>query len=304
MEIKGITVRNDLLEEVAGITPEYPFTMHHADMRTTHIPWHWHEEVEFLYLRSGSMKVTTINQTYVFHQGEGLFTNSNILTSMEGYGEAPEIINESYLFHPIFLSGHFKSVFETKYVAPVIHDKRFDLIGFRGETQAQKKILSLLEKAPRILGVPDSEFHARNLFSEIWLLLIEEIRTLEKDHLPPKRIEQDRIQTMISYIQNHYMEHVSLADIAGAAAISTREGTRCFKNTIRRTPFEYLMDYRIEMAEKLLSDTEEPVTDIALKCGFSNGAYFSKIFKEYRKMTPGAFRKQKSNKKTADYHVS
>ena len=80
---------------------------------------------------------------------------------------------------------------------------------------------------------------------------------------------------MISYIQNHYMEHVSLADIAGAAAISTREGTRCFKNTIRRTPFEYLMDYRIEMAEKLLSDTEEPVTDIALKCGFSNGAYFS-----------------------------
>lgn len=38
MEIKGITVRNDLLEEVAGITPEYPFTMHHADMRTTHIP--------------------------------------------------------------------------------------------------------------------------------------------------------------------------------------------------------------------------------------------------------------------------
>ena len=210
---------------------------------------------------------------------------------MEGLDGTREIINESYLFHPVFLSGHFKSVFETKYVAPVIQDKRFDLIEFKGDTPAQTNILSLLRKAPRLLGHSDCEFQARNLFSEIWLLLIEEIQNREKNDKPLKRIEQDRIQTMISYIQNHYMEHVSLSDIAASAAISTRECTRCFKNTIRRTPFEYLQDYRIETAEKMLSDTDEPVIDIALKCGFSNGAYFSKVFKEYRKMTPGAYRK-------------
>lgn len=82
-----------------------------------------------------------------------------------------------------------------------------------------------------------------------------------------------------------------MSDIAASAAISTRECTRCFKNTIHRTPFEYLLDYRIDMAEKLLKNTDEPVLDIALKCGFTNSAYFGKIFKKQRKTTPGAYRR-------------
>ena len=47
---------------------------------------------------------------------------------------------------------------------------------------------------------------------------------------------------MLAYIQANYAEHMSLSDIAASAAISTRERTRCFKNTIHKTPFEYLMD--------------------------------------------------------------
>lgn len=299
MEIKGITVSSNQLEDVAGITPEYPFAMHHADMRTTHIPWHWHEEVEFSYIRSGSMQVTTVNQTYEFQQGEGFFINSNILAAMEASGDAPHVINESFLFHPVFLSGHFKSIFETKYVIPVIHDRRFDIIEFRGRTSAQKKILFLLKEVPHLQEEENSEFLTRNVFSEIWLLLIEEIHALEKERPSLKLIEQDRIQTMLSYIQHNYMEHISLSDIAASAAISTRECTRCFKNTIHRTPFEYLLDYRIDMAEKLLKNTDEPVLDIALKCGFTNSAYFSKVFREHRSITPGAFRK-KSRKAPAE----
>ena len=152
---------------------------------------------------------------------------------------------------------------------------------------------------PHIQEEENSEFLTRNVFSEIWLLLIEEIHALEKERPSLKLIEQDRIQTMLSYIQHNYMEHISLSDIAASAAISTRECTRCFKNTIHRTPFEYLLDYRIDMAEKLLKNTDEPVLDIALKCGFTNSAYFSKVFREHRSITPGAFRK-KSRKAPAE----
>lgn len=222
MEIRGITVSSDQLEDVAGITPGYPFAMHHADMRTTHIPWHWHEEVEFSYIRSGTMRVTTVNQTYEFRQGEGFFINSNILATMEACGDAPHVINEAFLFHPVFLSGHFKSVFETKYVTPVIRDRRFDIVEFRGSTPAQKKILTLLRKVPLIQDDENSEFLTRNLFSEIWLLLIEAIRLLKEQHTPLKSAAQDRIQTMLAYIQANYAEHMSLSDIAASAAISTR----------------------------------------------------------------------------------
>lgn len=210
----------------------------------------------------------------------------------EACGDAPHVINEAFLFHPVFLSGHFKSVFETKYVTPVIRDRRFDIVEFRGSTPAQKKVLTLLRKVPLIQDDENSEFLTRNLFSEIWLLLTEEICLLKEQHTPLKSAAQDRIQTMLAYIQANYAEHMSLSDIAASAAISTRECTRCFKNTIHKTPFEYLMDYRLDMAEKMLKNTEEPILDIAMKCGFSNGAYFGKIFKEQRGITPGAFRKR------------
>ena len=96
-----------------------------------------------------------------FSRAKVFFINSNILAAMEASGDAPHVINESFLFHPVFLSGHFKSIFETKYVIPVIHDRRFDIIEFRGRTSAQKNIQE----------EENSEFLTRNVFSEIWLLL-------------------------------------------------------------------------------------------------------------------------------------
>ena len=291
MEIQGISLKNNQLEEVAGITPEYPFVMHRTDMRTVHIPWHWHEEIEFGYVCSGAVRVTTVNSSYVFKKGEGYFINSNILACMENGDNSPQSIYETYLFHPVFLSGHFKSIFETRYIQPVIQDRRFDIIELKGMSSPQKNILSMLKKASSIQDEADCEFKTRNLFSEIWLELIREIRILENDKIPARLVEQDRIQTMLAYIQNHYDEHITLSDIAASAAVSERECTRCFKAAINRTPFEYLTDYRIETAEKHLKNTDDPIIDIALRCGFSNGAYFSKVFKEQRGVSPGTFRR-------------
>lgn len=291
MEIHSIHITNNQLEEVAGLTTEYPYIMHRTNMAQTQIPWHWHEEVEFGYLEQGNLEVRTVNQTYHFHSGEGFYINPNVLASMQSDSKNPNSIYCAHLFHPIFLSGHFKSIFETKYVAPVIQDKRFDLVELHGTTALQKTILSLLQKASVLQEQPDQEFQIRNLFSEIWLLLISEIELLKTKTLPIKPMEQERIQTMLSYIQQNYMHPISLEEIARSAAISSRECTRCFKHTIQKTPFEYLADYRIQAAEKELKNPQKTITEIALSCGFSNSAYFSKIFRERKGMTPGTYRK-------------
>ena len=79
--------------------------------------------------------------------------------------------------------------------------------------------------------------------------------------------------------------------IAAAAVVSKRECLRCFQSCIQRTPIEYLLDYRIQMAERLLRTTELPVTEIALQTGFSNSAYFTKVFRQLRGLSPSQFRK-------------
>lgn len=97
---------------------------------------------------------------------------------------------------------------------------------------------------------------------------------------------------MLTFIRQNYREKLSLEDIARSASISKSECLRCFRTGIDRTPFEYLQDYRIEMAERLLRTTDDSILDIALQTGFSNSAYFGKIFREVHGISPGIYRKE------------
>lgn len=286
-----IRVKENQLEEIEGLTTEYPYTMHHADLKDTVIPWHWHEELEFDYILNGSVQVKTINKSYVFKKNEAFFINTDILCTMSGEGSQQSTM-DSHLFHPIFLGGHFKSVFETKYLEPVLQNKKLEILEIRGENTRQQEILKRLKMLSYLQKKENSEFQTRNILSEIWLLLLEEIQKLRSSEVSTNLESQDRIQTMMSFIHNNYQEKISLEDIADSASVSKRECLRCFQNCIHKTPFQYLLDYRMEIAKRQLKTTEIPILDIALQSGFSNGAYFGKVFREICGETPGAYRKR------------
>ncbi len=287
-----LIIRSNNMQEIEGITAEYPYVLNHVDGIETRVPWHWHEELEFGYVLKGTLKVMVAGQTYVFREKEGFFINTDILHMMEADNPEEGAVWESYLFHSVFLTGHFRSVFETKYIEPVLKNKKTEILHFTQENYNQSKILEMLMKVSGYDEIKNQEFQIRNTFSEIWLLLMEEIAEQEKSPSKIKKISQERIQLMLGYIHMHYNEKITLEQIASAAFISTRECLRCFQNCIDKTPFEYLMDYRIQMAEKLLKSTALPVTDIALQTGFNSSAYFSKIFKQFRHMSPGDYRRQ------------
>ena len=284
MKIK--TTMNQM-EEIEGLDPSYPYTLHKVDLDHTTIPWHWHEELEFIFIVKGELKIHTSSCSYSFHENEGFFINTNVLCSLENITHCSI---ESHLFHSILLSGHFKSIFETKYLNPVLQNKKLEIVEFRGHTENQKKILKNLKEMSVLDSKENTEFQMRTLLSEIWLLMLEEIRTMEMKKTPSNSISQERLMTMMSYIQENYTQKLTLNDIAQSASLSTRECLRYFKNGIHESPFEYLINYRIEQAKKMLRLTNLPVTDIAFETGFSNGAYFSKIFKRECGKTPGNYR--------------
>ena len=192
-------IRNNQMEEVEGLHNEYPYAYHHADLQRTAVPWHWHEALELNFVESGCVKVYTPSQTQIFHAGEGFFTNSNVLVSMENMQDC--ILN-SHLFHPVFLSGHFKSVFETKYLNPVLLNRNLEIFPVRGENQNQKQMLGKLRQLARLQDTQDMEFQTRNLLSEIWLLLLEELKQPHNQPAPSKN--QDRILIMLAFLHAHY----------------------------------------------------------------------------------------------------
>ena len=283
---QNIQLNYNQRETVAGVTTEYPYSMHVADFKAGPIPWHWHEEVEFGYVLSGEIEITLANRAYHVRKNQGYFTNSNVLSRFSKVTDT--VLAHTHLFHPIFLSGHFKSIFETKYLDPVIHNKNIDALIFTGETSNQQKILQKLCQASALQHEENVEFQTRNLFSELWLLLLEEIK--EQPAHTVNFQNQERVQNMLTFIHAHYSEKLTLNDIAAAASVSTRECIRCFRNTIRQTPLEYVMEYRLNMAKRLLDDTEMSITDLSLQCGFSSNAYFGKIFREKYGITPLQYR--------------
>ena len=284
-----LQIKRNMMEEVEGLHNEYPYAFHHTDMRETTVPWHWHEALEFGYVVDGRVKVSTTTRTQTLQKGEAYFTNSNALIAVENIENC---ILDSHLFHPIFLSGHFKSVFETKYLNPVIQNKDIDLLCFRGETESQRKLLGKLRQLSQLQSQQDVEFQTRSLIGEIWLFLLSVIQEADSSVYRCAGKNQDRLLTMLSFIQENYAEKLALEQIADAASISTRECLRCFRESIRQSPMDYLIEYRVQVAKKLLETTNLSITEIALRCGFNSNSYFTKIFRRSCGKTPNAYRKE------------
>lgn len=288
-----LIIRSDHMQEVEGVSAQYPYTLNRADSAHIRVPWHWHEELEFSYVTAGSLRVSVSGHSYVFRQGEGFYINTNVLHTMESADPQKAVTWDSHMFHAVFLGGTYRSIFETKYLDPVLKNRKVELVEFRGETDNQRELLHLLQQVSREQDEEHREFLTRNTFSQVWLCLMREITELEQSSRFLKPVSQERIQIMLSYIHQHYNEKLTLEQIAEAAMVSKRECLRCFQTCIQKPPFAYLIDYRIQMAERLLTSSSLTVTQIALETGFNNSAYFTKIFKELRGITPSQYRSRK-----------
>lgn len=284
-----IRLNSSGLEDIEGLTVEYPYVLHRVDLRAVKIPWHWHEEVEFIYVREGSMRLQTAGKAWSFRKGEGFFINTNVLCSMDC--EEPCLV-DSHLLHKTFLGGHFKSIFETKYLDPVLKNRNLEILELRGDSERQQKLLARLREAARLQNEENTEFQTRNLFSEIWLLLLDEIAVLEYERPAVDSVHQERLQAMLAFIGHNYQRKLSLDEIAASAHVGRRECLRCFRNCMQKTPFEYLLEYRVEMSKKLLKNSRLSVMEAAAQAGFSSAAYYGKIFRRLCGMTPGEYRRQ------------
>ena len=251
-----ITDQNQV-EKIDGMTVEFPYCMHERNLTDFVVPWHWHEELELGYIEQGVSVIRTINQEYPVHQGNGFFINTNVVdTKINGSPGSPAL-EVNHIFHPIFIGGHFGSRITTKYLNPILQNQQIAVHIIRRGSKETDALLDQLVLLKEMNRKPNQEILIRNTLSDAWLLLLDEI---EKHFEAPQVIEterQTRIKSMLSYIHRNFGEKITLEEIAAAANISAREANRIFQKTVRQTPFEYLLSYRLSRAKELLSHWHE-----------------------------------------------
>ncbi len=96
----------------------------------------------------------------------------------------------------------------------------------------------------------------------------------------------------LAFVQEHYVENISIQDIAGAAGISEGHLRKCFRQELGVSVVEYLTSYRIERAKKLMESHAYKISEIYSLVGFTSSQYFSYVFKKTEGITPSEYLKQ------------
>lgn len=121
----------------------------------------------------------------------------------------------------------------------------------------------------------------------------EYIRNFTKDSMS----QNDVVEESVQYIAAHIREELTVTELASLVYVSPDYLSRLFKRKYKHSVSEYIMDYRIRLAARLLQDTELSLMEIAEQVGINNYSYFIKLFKRKYKMTPKNFRSSYLSKK-------
>ena len=259
---------------------------------------HWHQECEFLVLTEGKVLFTIEDRKYVMNPGDIVFINSNYLHM------AKNICGGVCSFYAIDFSYHvlnedIHSIFSKKFIRPILNDKyvfpEFMPVSEDEDKCWQKDISNYLHE---IGECPEHELEPfelmiRSRILAIWDILDKNcVRALKDNDIESRYSE--RLEPVISYIKENYAYEITLGELAAILPMSEGQFSRVFKQTMKLSPIQYLMRYRILQSCKLLQDTEKKIGEIANLSGFNNISYFNRVFLNTIGCTPKEYRENSS----------
>lgn len=290
----GLHMNRSYKELQAHGSPEFPcacYEQHYTDRPEDDIPWHWHEEIEIIYIASGRMTVMIPQETFTLEAGDCVIVNGNILH----YAIAtPECDLRSLVFHMSLVTGRDDSIYAAKYMRPLLSCPAFT--GYLVRKGTYDNVAKWFNQAHSALAEDTFgyEFTVRESLSRICLYLCRELAPQMDAQNTALSQDNLRARVMLSYMHDHYAENLSLADIAREADVSERECLRCFQKTIQQSPIQYLLKYRVmQGADMLVRSPAMSISEIASQCGFDSQSNFSKMFKRFYNCTPREYRKER-----------
>ena len=269
----------------------FPIAHYYDDISLHPVEWHWHEELEAGIILEGHAQVVIGPEKRILGPGEGFFVNSEVLHSV--YSEDPDSCKlNSFVFHPRLVGGSPDSVFWQKYVSPLLSADSLKGAFLQNNSDRSAEMLDAIQQIWQLCEQETTgyELEVRFRLSKLLLCLTDQLE--QTAEIPSEKLLRDsaRIKIMLQFIHEHYGEAITMEQISSSAMISTSETLRCFRITIGTTPIQYLKQYRIQKAAELLSSTTMKIADIGTQCGFQEMSYFSKVFREYKGVTPTDYR--------------
>ncbi len=142
-------------------------------------------------------------------------------------------------------------------------------------------------------GVDELSPAFSSLFFRELMLFIIRCEKYEENVVREIDVDNSVIQEIATYIYNNYEKNIYLEDVAIKYNMSRSYLSKKFKATTGFGFKEYLVNVRIKEACRLLLESDQNITEIALSCGFNDSNYFGDAFRRIKGMSPLKYRKNK-----------
>lgn len=282
-------MNTSLKENAKHGTKSYAFAQYHVrDLEYGfYTPFHWHDEIEIIYVKNGQLQVTINNVDYAGVSGDIFLVNPREIHKM--HTDNLETNYYTLLFPLELISFDAEDDVEEKYFKP-LKEGNMLFINHLKEHVLYKKVLECVLNIIEANEIEKEmyQFETKIMLLQIIYLLLKNTSLTEiRGNGKNITIQRD----ILSYIDRRYTEKISLKDIADNFHMSEKYFSRFFKNCFQVTFVEYVNSVRLEKAAALLSTTDMSVTEVALSCGFSNISYFIRSFKKAFGSSPHSYRK-------------
>ena len=288
----SIILDHQMREHIPHTNLEFPITYFYDELVTLPDragPLHWHPDFEIATAECGVLDYQVGGQHIILEAGDSIFVNGNILHGIKQLsGDTPDPM-PNIVFSGTLIAPETSTVYQ-KYIMPVAQCDSLPFVVFRRGDCFHSEINCLIKDIYRQMNEkkPCYELVVQRNINRIFEFLSCNFTELPKTEATRIQINnQIRLQKMLTYIYENYAELVTLEDIAKAADVSRSEAGRCFQTYMGCSPVDALIQYRLQMAHKLLNERTQTLQQISCACGFNSVNYFSRRFKKKYGYTPG-----------------
>lgn len=250
--------------------------------------WHFHPEIELVYVKGGNGKRHIGNHLSYYHSGDLVLIGSMLphtgFTDRLTQNESETVIQfREDCFGPNFFQSE-----EMKDIRQLLQRARSGL-AFYG--QAKDQIGARMERMTTLDPFAKLIELLCILQDMAWT---EEYEILNADGytLEVENSDNDRINVIYGHVQAHFDRAIPLEEIADVANMTVPSFCRYFKKISGKTFTRFVNEIRIVHACKLLIQEQMSVSHVALESGFNNFSYFNRIFKEITGKSPSVYRKE------------
>ena len=253
--------------------------------------WHFHPELELVYVNGGSGKRHIGKHMSYFNDGDLILMGSYLphygFTDRLSGNKSETVIQ----FKQDFLGREFFGVPEMALVRRLLELSKKGL-AFQGQTKdrvgAKIEALAWEDQYGRLIGL-------LSILKDLSESQEYTVLNAEGVALAVDAKENDRMNVIYNRIRSNFKEHISLAEIAEEVSMTVPAFCRYFKKISRKTFTQFVNEFRVVHASKLLAETSMAITEVSFESGFNNFSHFNKCFKNFTEKSPSVYRKDFKN---------